>query len=63
MVVARERGLRSRRGDGSRVNDLELGNKGRPLAMLSSDDAVAVGDGMVQRENKNTEMYGVVYLH
>ena len=47
MVVARDRGLRSRRGDGSRVNDLEFGNRGRPLAMLSPD-AVAVGDDMAQ---------------
>jgi hypothetical protein len=47
MVVARDRGLRSRRGDGSRVNDLEFGNRGRPLAMLSPD-VVAVGDDMAQ---------------
>ena len=47
IVVARDRGLRSRRGDGSRVNDLEFGNRGRPLAMLSPD-VVAVGDDMAQ---------------
>jgi len=47
MVVARDLGLRSRRGEGSRVNDLEFGNKGRPLAMLSPDD-LAVGDDMTQ---------------
>lgn len=48
MVVARDRELRSRRGDGSRVNDLEFGNGGRPLAMLSSDDTVGAGDDMAQ---------------
>ena len=47
MVLARDRELRSRRGDGSRVNDLEFGNRGRPLAMLSPD-AVAVGDDVIQ---------------
>ena len=39
-VLARDRGLRSWRGDGSLVKDLEFRNMGRPLAMLSPDAVV-----------------------
>ena len=44
-VLALERVLRSRGGEGSRVKDFEFGNLGR-LAVTSGMDAVLVDDMM-----------------